>query len=210
MTFVIAAIAGLRSSDSSWKLEVRSNATTTYAARWTGTGRVIPAHGHFLIAGSAYTQQPATDESLSTGITDANSLRLTHSGTVVDVLGRYADSCADLRVVVDGLSGVGLLDVRMASVPVDPADVSRSCDYGAVGPGTVTFGHVEGAFDIDTRVAGCSMALTVEVDGCSVTPSPDAFTMAQPVTERRLVATCAQVPPPPPPPPVIEEPTFTG
>ena len=72
--------------DSTWKLEARSNATGSYSGRWTGTGKVIPAHGHFLIAGTGYSQTPAADEALSTGITDATSLRLVQSGTTVDAV----------------------------------------------------------------------------------------------------------------------------
>ncbi|MFT3766682.1 MAG: DUF4215 domain-containing protein [Minicystis sp.] len=72
--------------DNTWKLEARSNTTTAYSSRWTGTGKVIPAHGHFLIAFTGYTQMPAPDEALSTGITDATSLRLMHSGTKVDAV----------------------------------------------------------------------------------------------------------------------------
>jgi cysteine-rich repeat protein len=69
-----------------WKLEGRSNAAATYTARWTGSGKVIPAHGHFLLASAGYTQMPAADQALSSGVTDATSLRLTLSGAVVDAV----------------------------------------------------------------------------------------------------------------------------
>jgi len=72
--------------DASWTLDARSDTATAYSARWTGKGKIIPAHGHFLISGSAYTQQPAADESLLTGITDATALRLSRAGSMVDVL----------------------------------------------------------------------------------------------------------------------------
>ncbi len=72
--------------DASWTLDARSDTATAYSPRWAGTGKIIPAHGHFLIAGSAYTQQPAADEALQTGITDATSLRLSRAGSVVDAL----------------------------------------------------------------------------------------------------------------------------
>jgi cysteine-rich repeat protein len=72
--------------DSTWKVEARSNAASSYTSRWTGTGKTIPAHGHFLIASAGYTQSPAADEALSTGLTDAMSVRLSHSGTVVDAI----------------------------------------------------------------------------------------------------------------------------
>jgi hypothetical protein len=72
--------------DASWTLDARSDTATAYSARWTGTGKILPAHGHFLIAGSAYVQQPAADESLLTGITDATALHLSRAGSVVDAL----------------------------------------------------------------------------------------------------------------------------
>jgi hypothetical protein len=72
--------------DNTWKLEARSNAATTYTTRWTGTGATVPAHGHFLIAGTAYTQMPAADDALSTGITDASSVRLSQSSAIVDAV----------------------------------------------------------------------------------------------------------------------------
>jgi hypothetical protein len=72
--------------DATWILEARSSTAGSYGTRWTGTGKVIPAHGHFLIASSAYVQMPAADEALSAGITDATSLLLTRTGLVVDAL----------------------------------------------------------------------------------------------------------------------------
>jgi cysteine-rich repeat protein len=72
--------------NNTWKVEGRSNAAGSYTSRWTGSGKTIPAHGHFLIASAGYTQMPTADEALSTGITDATSVRLTHSGTVVDAV----------------------------------------------------------------------------------------------------------------------------
>ena len=69
-----------------WVLEGRSATAAMYNARWTGSGLTIPAHGHFLLAGSAYAQLPAPDEALLSGITDATSLRLMEGTTVVDAL----------------------------------------------------------------------------------------------------------------------------
>jgi hypothetical protein len=86
--------------DVSWTLDGRSDTATSYSARWTGTGKIIPAHGHFLLTGSAYTQQPAADESLLTGITDATALRLSHAGVVVDAL-CYGFDATTLMVFVN-------------------------------------------------------------------------------------------------------------
>jgi hypothetical protein len=84
-----------------WKLEGRSNTATSYTARWTGSGKIIPAHGHFLIAGTAYTEMPAADEALSSGITDATSLRLSQSGAVVDAVCYAFDATSQMPFTSD-------------------------------------------------------------------------------------------------------------
>lgn len=72
--------------DSTWKLEGRSHTAGSYNTRWTGAGTSIPAHGHFLIAYTGYAQLPAPDGMLTSGITDATSLKLTQSGVAVDAV----------------------------------------------------------------------------------------------------------------------------
>ena len=72
--------------DSSWKLEARSNTAATYGTRWTGTDEVIPAHGHYLVTGESYADLPPGDGKLSSGITDATSIKLTQSGAVIDAV----------------------------------------------------------------------------------------------------------------------------
>jgi hypothetical protein len=72
--------------DETWRIEARSNVATSYSTRWTGTGRIIAAHGHFLLAASGYAQLPAADEAIATGVTDASSVRLVHAGTAVDAV----------------------------------------------------------------------------------------------------------------------------
>jgi hypothetical protein len=80
--------------DATWTLEGRSATAAAYNARWKGAaGMTIPAHGHFLLGGSAYAQSPAPDDDLLTGITDATSLRLMENATIVDAL-CYAFSSA--------------------------------------------------------------------------------------------------------------------
>ncbi|MEJ7729910.1 MAG: lamin tail domain-containing protein [Polyangiaceae bacterium] len=72
--------------DATWKLESRSTEAGGYTDRWVGTGVSVPAKSHLLIGGSTYTQAPAKDTSLSSGITDAGSLKLTHGGVIVDAV----------------------------------------------------------------------------------------------------------------------------
>jgi hypothetical protein len=78
--------------DNTWSIKGRSTTSTTYTSRWTGSGLVVPAWGHFLIGGTSYTETPAADSSLSSGITDASSLELVQSGTTVDAVCYYFDS----------------------------------------------------------------------------------------------------------------------
>jgi hypothetical protein len=72
--------------DNTWTIDGRAHDKAMYSARWTGTGKVIPAHGHFLLVGTKYSLSPAGDEPLTNGVTDAASVRLTHGGATVDVV----------------------------------------------------------------------------------------------------------------------------
>jgi hypothetical protein len=72
--------------DPTWKIEGRSHSSLTFATRWTGTGASIPAHGHYLLYGSLYTQMPSGDAALTSGFTDAGALRLVQSSTPVDTV----------------------------------------------------------------------------------------------------------------------------
>jgi len=87
--------------DASWTLEARSNTATAYSSRWAGSGIGIPAHGHFLLASTGYTQTPAPDEILSTGLTDATSLRLMHSGSLVDAVCFGFDATTKMSFTTD-------------------------------------------------------------------------------------------------------------
>lgn len=74
--------------DNTWKIvgaKASNPPPATFSARWTGSaGKTIPAYGHFLITGTSYVAPPASDDALSTGITDAASLRLVHGAATVD------------------------------------------------------------------------------------------------------------------------------
>jgi hypothetical protein len=80
--------------DASWAIEGKnatSASSVAYSTRWLGGGGVIPAHGHFLIVGSSYAQNPPADEYLKVSITDAASLRLMQNGNTVDAVCYYFD-----------------------------------------------------------------------------------------------------------------------
>jgi len=87
--------------DASWTLEARANTATAYISRWAGSGKGIPARGHFLLASPGYTQTPAPDEMLSTGITDATSLRLMQSGSLVDAVCYGFDATTKMTFTTD-------------------------------------------------------------------------------------------------------------
>jgi hypothetical protein len=90
--------------DSTWKITARGSGATLYTTRWKGTGLVIPAFGHFLITGTSYTQSPAGDQTLSTGITDASSIVLVQGTTDVDVV-CYAYDSATQAILTNAASG---------------------------------------------------------------------------------------------------------
>ncbi|MEO7330253.1 MAG: lamin tail domain-containing protein [Minicystis sp.] len=88
--------------DATWSIMSRSTGAMNYALRWTGTGKMIPSHGHFLITNAmGYTQQPPGDEALKSGITDATSLELLSSGAVIDAV-CYAFSAGTKATLMGG------------------------------------------------------------------------------------------------------------
>ena len=77
--------------DSSWTLTARAPDGASYTTRWKGgssnqNAAAIPAHGHYLIAGSAYVGSAGADDTLTSGIKDASSVLLEHSGNDVDAV----------------------------------------------------------------------------------------------------------------------------
>jgi hypothetical protein len=84
--------AGSVTLDASYTLTSRSTTSAKATTRWTGAGELIPAHGHFLIAGTGYVQSPASDAPLSTGITDAASVALELAGSPIDAVCYFYDA----------------------------------------------------------------------------------------------------------------------
>jgi hypothetical protein len=78
--------------DASWKVEARSATAQSYGTRWTGTGIDVPPHGHLLLGGAGYAQEPLADDvMIAFGIADAGSVRLTRDGQVIDAVCYYHD-----------------------------------------------------------------------------------------------------------------------
>jgi hypothetical protein len=78
--------------DATWKLESRSSVAGAYSGRFAGSGQSIPPHGHLLIVGSAYGGGTASDGALTSSVTDAGALRLTHGGATVDTVCFFFDN----------------------------------------------------------------------------------------------------------------------
>jgi len=73
-------------------IATRSDAAGSYTVRWqpsAGQTIVVPAHGHFLVVGSAYSGTVAKDADLSSGISDKASIVLERGGTVIDAVCIY-------------------------------------------------------------------------------------------------------------------------
>ncbi len=130
--------------DNTWKLEARSDSAGSYQVRWTGTGKVIPAHGHFLIVGTGYTQSPAKDESLNSGISDSSSVVLKHSTAVVDAVCLAVSASAKQTLAGAGYTCEGtILDNHStnidASVERKPGGTAGNCmDTGNNGADFIT------------------------------------------------------------------------
>jgi hypothetical protein len=115
--------------DAAWTIMSRSTGAMNYALRWTGTGKSIPSHGHFLITNAVgYTQMPPGDETLKSSITDATSLELLNAGAVVDAV-CYAFSASTKAT----LMGAGYVCEGA------PADNLPHKDAAGVGDADVSF-----------------------------------------------------------------------
>jgi hypothetical protein len=89
--------------DSEWEIEARGSGAANYGTRWTGAGATIAPHGHYLIVGSTYAGMPAGDATLSTGISDASSVRLVQTAQVIDAVCFYYN----MTTLNELLTGVG-------------------------------------------------------------------------------------------------------
>jgi hypothetical protein len=67
----------------------RSDAAATYGVRFTGSGEVLPAHGHLLIGGSGYTGAVVPDVTMSGGLTDKASVVVQRGAIVLDAVCEY-------------------------------------------------------------------------------------------------------------------------
>jgi len=94
--------------DSTWAINGRSTTAPSYTVRYAGgDGGVIPAYGHYLIAGSAYTQAPTPDALLVIGLTDATSLTLTQNGTTIDAVCYAFDATTTATLQMTGFTCSG-------------------------------------------------------------------------------------------------------
>jgi hypothetical protein len=89
--------------DPSWSVQNRGSGALTYGIRWSGSGETIPAHGHFLIAGSGYFQDPPPDAMLAAALSsDSASMVLAQDlTTTIDAVCFFFDS-GSLFVINNG------------------------------------------------------------------------------------------------------------
>jgi hypothetical protein len=124
--------------DNQWKLEGRGSTAANYTTRWTGSGTTLAPHGHYLIGGSAYTQMPARDAALSSGIADASSVRLVYMTTALDALCFYYNASTQ----ADFQNGVGFTcEGAPIANPTGQNNVDMGMERlpgGALGNGTDT------------------------------------------------------------------------
>jgi hypothetical protein len=151
--------------DSSWTLEARSTTSGSYGVRWTGTGKTIPSHGHFLIANTGYAQLPAKDDaSVTSGITDASSVVLKKTAAVIDAV-CYGFSAATKAT----LGGVGYLCEGM------PADNLPHNNTPGVGDADVSIQRLPGG-----ALGNCIDTGDNAVDFFTTTPAaPQSSTSAK-------------------------------
>lgn len=111
--------------DANWKVDGKKVGGTSYTTRWKGTGNVIPAHGHYLLGGTAYTQSPSADELLSSGVTDATNVRLIQGTDTVDAVCYYAASGSPTDYDSSfSCEGTPVSNAPHADASSDTADVS--------------------------------------------------------------------------------------
>jgi hypothetical protein len=109
--------------DSSWTLQARGTGALSYDVRWTGDGSVIPAYGHYLIAGSAYAQAPPPDGVLASGISDAGSILLAQDTANVDVV------CYEYSLFTSGILSTLIDPYTCAGTPAtNPHDDTSGTD----------------------------------------------------------------------------------
>ncbi len=153
--------------DAAWTIMSRSTGAMNYALRWTGTGKVIPSHGHFLIThATGYTQQPPGDEALKSSITDATSLELLNTGAVVDAV-CYAFSAGTKAT----LMGAGYVCEGA------PADNLPHKDSGGVGDADVSIqrrpgGALGNCIDTGDNAADFVTTMPAEPQNSMSAPTP--------------------------------------
>jgi hypothetical protein len=73
-----------------WTITSRSDLGPYYSLKYTGANEVVPAHGHLLIVGDAYSNTSVPrDGLLAAGITDNASVLLYNGASVVDAVCFY-------------------------------------------------------------------------------------------------------------------------
>lgn len=82
----LAVAVTLPSASAVEKLEIITRAETaaSYSVKWTAAGQTIPARGHLLVIGSAYTRATPGDDMLVSGFPDEISVVLRRGAVTLD------------------------------------------------------------------------------------------------------------------------------
>lgn len=117
------------------EIAARSDGAAAYSPRWTAAGQIVPAHGHVLVAGPAYSAATIPDDALSSGIADKVSVVVRRAGTVLDAVCLYCGATDPFDATYD-CEGAAFVLVGCTSNNSD-----RSLERkpgGALGSGTDT------------------------------------------------------------------------
>ena len=138
--------------DESWVLAAKKHSSGGFITKWAGSeGDYIPPGARYLLGGTSYVGA-AEDANLSSGITDAGSVRLQHEGQTVDAV-CYAYSSYTM----------GLL-----------SDPSFECEGTPTSNGphnNSTTGNADWSFERDGAAAACTDAGDNATDFVERTPS---------------------------------------
>lgn len=115
-----------------WAIYARTYNGASYVLKWAGTGKTIPAHGHYLTVGVGYMMGTVPDDATLSPIGDSSSVRLTNGGmnmTVDAICFDFdANSLADLKMVGFTCEGTPVSNLPHNDTNVPGSNVDQSLE----------------------------------------------------------------------------------